>query len=296
MKVGVNQFCWPTSYDVKDAMTLSKNIGFDSFEVCFTAGNSRSGSISGVTDALNISNYCNRLLNVDSNSEDIMELKKLAQDIGIRISSVGGIISFSIYPLTSPEISTAQKSQDAIKKMIEAAQMLEADTVLVIPGMLTEDMRYEEAYDRVQKRISNLADFAPEINLAIENVWNNFLYSPIEMNRFVDEMNKPNVGIYFDVANARTFGYPEQWILTLGQRIKKLHVKDFRMSIDNINGFTNILDGDVNYLKVINSLNRIGYEGDLIVELIPPAQYMVYESLKYARNTVNHLINKKSEV
>lgn len=291
MKIGINQFSFPMSYDVRDALEASKRLGFDSIELCLTAGKDGCGSTGGgVTDALDISGYYNRLLNTDSSEREISELRKMADDIGIRVSSVGGIVSFTIYPLTSPDEKIAQKSMDAVKKMLDAARILGADTALVIAGIVTPDMRYEWAYETAQKRVAELAAYAPEINLGIENVWNGMLYSPLEMNRFVDETGCGNVGIYFDIANARRFGSPENWIRCMGKRIKKFHCKDYRMSLDNINAFTNILDGDVNYPECIKAMGEIGYDGDLVVELTPPAHYLVENTLKYAQDTLRTLI------
>ena len=159
----------------------------------------------------------------------------------------------------------------------------------MIPGVATEDMAYEEAYTTAQERVSELADYAPSVGLMIENVWNNMLYSPLELARFVDEMGRKNVGICFDIANARRFGYPEQWIRTLGGRILEFHCKDYRMSVDNINGFTNLLDGDVNYPAVMAAIRDIGFDGDLIVELIPPAHHLVERTLRHALETLREL-------
>lgn len=277
------------SYDVRDAITSAKRLGFDAIELCFTAADSaRSGG--GVTDALDISGYHNRLLNTHSTMKDLKELRAIADDSGIRVSSVGGIVSFSIFPLTSTDAAVAQKSMDAVKKMLDAARVLGADTVLVIPGMLTAGMRYEAAYDLSQRRVAELADHAPDIQLAIENVWNGMLYSPLEMSRFVDETGRKNVGVYFDIANARRFGWPEQWILTLGKRIRKFHCKDYRLSVDTINGFTNLLDGDVNWPEVISAIHETGYDGDLVVELVPPSRHLVENTLVYARETLKTLI------
>lgn len=291
MKIGVNQFCFPACVDIREALSRAADLGFDSFEVCLTAGREGGRASSDVTDALDISGYYNRLCNIDSKEQDFLTLGKMAQDAGIKIGSVGGIVSFSVYPLSAIDEGTAQKGMDAVKKMIDAAQVLGADTVLVIPGMLTEEMEYKEAYERVQRRIEILGAYAGDIKLAIENVWNNFLYSPLELCRFVDEIGRKNVGVYFDIANARRFGYPEQWIRTLSHRIMGLHVKDYRMSVDNINGFTNVLDGDVNYLKVMESLKAVGYDGTMTVELIPPAHFMVDSTLEHARKVCGNLIN-----
>lgn len=289
MNIGVNQFCFPMTYDVRDAVLAARRLGFDSIEVCLTAADAaRPGG--GVTDALDISSYHNRLLNIHSTREDIRELGRIAQDAGVRIASIGGIVSFSIYPLTARDPAVAEKSMDAVKRMLDAADVLGAKNVLVIAGMLTPDMRYEEGYDLAQERVARLARHAPHIGIGIENVWNGMLYSPLEMNRFVDETGMKNVGIYFDIANARRFGSPEQWIRTLGKRILSFHCKDYRMSLDNINAFTNLLDGDVNYPAVIEAIREIGYDGDLVVELTPPAHYLVENTLAYALGTLKDLL------
>lgn len=289
MNIGINQFCFPMTYDVAEAVQAAKRMGFDSIEVCLTAADgARSGG--GVTDALDISSYHNRLLNVNATEREIRELKSIAEDADIRISSVGGIVSFSIFPLTAKDEATANKSMDAVKKMLDAARILGANTILVIAGMLSPDMRYEEGYARAQCRLAALADYAPDMQLAVENVWNGMLYSPLEMNRFVDETGKANLGIYFDIANARRFGHPEQWIRTLGRRIRMFHCKDYRVSVDNINSFTNILDGDVDYPAVIKAIREIDYDGELVVELTPPAHYLVENTLTYAQKTLRELL------
>lgn len=291
MRVGINQFCWPQQYDVEEAMRLSAEMGYQVFEACMTPARPSAEGGGGVADALDISGYYNRLLHEEAGEAELRQLKQLSEQYGIPISSIGGIMSFSIYPLISNDLRTAKRGEDALKKMIDAAHYLGADTVLVITGVLEADMDYQQAFEKAQASLLRLSAYAgPEVHLGVENVWNNMLYSPLEMNRFVDEVGKDNVGIYFDVANARRFGHPEQWIRTLGHRIKKLHLKDYRMSIDNIHGFTNLLDGDVNYPAVMGALKDVGYNGDLVVELIPPAKHHLGESLRYAQRVVSALM------
>lgn len=289
MNIGVNQFCFPMTYDVRQAVEAAKRLNFDSIELCFTAADGASPA-GGVTDALDISGYHNRLLNTHSSERDWRELRAMADDNGMRVSSVGGIVSFSIYPLTATDEAIAQKSMDAVKKMLDAARVLGAKTVLVIPGMLTPDMGYEQAYDTAQRRVAELADYAPDINLAIENVWNGLMYSPLEMKHFVDDTGKRNVGVYFDIANARRFSHPQQWIDTLGKRIFSFHCKDYRMSVDTINGFTNLLDGDVQWPEVMQAIRNTGYDGELVVELTPPAHYLVEQTLTFAQETLRALL------
>ncbi len=289
MRIGVNQFCFPAGCDVVQALRRAKAIGFDCVELCLTADQSPEKTAGGVTDALDISGYYNRLLHEHVGERELLELRRVSEDVGLPVCSVGGIVSFSIYPLTAQDPSIAQRSMDAVRRMLDAAQTLGAGSILVIPGIATEDLRYEQAYETAQTRVAQLADYAPGIQLMIENVWNNMLYSPLEMARFVDEMGKDNVGICFDIANARRFGSPEQWIRTLGKRVWELHCKDYRMSIDNINSFTNILDGDVNYPAVFAAAREIGFDGNWVVELIPPAHYMVDRTLRHALEALRAL-------
>ena len=61
-------------------------------------------------------------------------------------------------------------------------------------------------------------------------------------------------------------GYPEQWIRILGSRIKRVHFKDFKRSIGNIDGFCDLLDGDVDYAAVMAALREVGYDNSVTAE------------------------------
>ena len=117
----------------------------------------------------------------------------------------------------------------------------------------------------------------------MENVWNKFLLSPLEFKDFIDKVDSPFVGIYLDVGNVVYTGYPEQWIKILGKRIKKVHFKDFRRSIGNINGFVDLLSGDVNFPAVMRAFTTTGYNDYVIAEMMPYSYYedqVVYNTSK----------------
>src|SRR5659263_668632 len=99
------------------------------------------------------------------------------------------------------------------------------------------------------KKVINIWSFKNDIGL--ENVWNKFLLSPIEMRDFIDKIDSSYVGAYLDVGNVINTGYPEQWIRILGKRIKKVHFKDFRKSVGTLSGFVDLLAGDVDYPEVM---------------------------------------------
>jgi hexulose-6-phosphate isomerase len=112
---------------------------------------------------------------------------------------------------------------------------------------------------------------APQLKvvLAVENVWNRFLLSPVEMAYFVDSIGSDYVACYFDVGNVLPFGYPQDWIRTLGSRVKRIHMKDFKRSVGNFNGFCDLTEGDVPWAEVMKALKEIGYKGPVTGEMMP---------------------------
>jgi len=255
MKKGINQWAF-LSKDVRECIKKAKEVGFEGIELDLD----EEGEIS-----------------FTSKEKDLLEIKKFASDTGIKISSICTGL-FWKYPLISKEKKVEEKAKDVVKKMVEIASLLEADTVLVIPGVVgsvlmppTEIYPYDMVYKRSQEILKNLAPFAKEhkVYLGIENVWNKFLLSPLEMRNFIDEIQEEYVQVYFDVGNVMLFGYPEQWIRILGRRIKKVHFKDFLTSIGTLDGFVGLLHGDVNWKEVMKAFKEIRYEGFATGEYFP---------------------------
>ena len=126
MRIGINQFCFPAPCQVREAMERAKALGYECMEVCLTADRPSGCSAGGVTDALDISGYFNSLLHEHAGAREFSALRGLSEEIGLPLSSVGGIVSFSIYPLTARDPDTAQKSMDAVRRMLDAAQAIGA--------------------------------------------------------------------------------------------------------------------------------------------------------------------------
>jgi hexulose-6-phosphate isomerase len=141
-----------------------------------------------------------------------------------------------------------------------------ADAVLLVPTRVTEEFSYQDAYKWSQEYVSRLIPTAEEtgVIVAVENVWNKFLLSPIEFARYLDELNSRWVKAYFDVGNVIIYGHAHHWIRTLGKRLVKIHLKDFKRR-----GYqwTNLLDGDVNWPQVRKALDEVGYNGYMTAEL-----------------------------
>jgi hexulose-6-phosphate isomerase len=160
--------------------------------------------------------------------------------------------------------------------------LLKADTILVVPGAVGVDFipgagvtEYDVAYENALEALSGLAESAKAANVSIgvENVWNKFLLSPLEMRTFLDSIGSEWVGAYLDIGNTLLNGYPEHWIKILNRRIKKVHFKDFRRNGAGLSAFVDLLAGDVDYPAVTAKLREIGYSDYVIAEMIPPYRH-----------------------
>ena len=125
--------------------------------------------------------------------------------------------------------------------------------------------------ERSREAIASLIPAAEKagVCIGVENVWNRMLYMPLEFRDFVDGFQSDAVGVYFDVGNCLHWGFPEQFISILGPRIRKIHIKDFKLSIGNMDGFVPLLHGDVDFPAVVRELNHVEYTGPLTVEVGP---------------------------
>lgn len=224
----------PSNMPLKDRLKLAKDVGFDGIEIP----------------------------PMDEKQAD--EIRAIADDVGIELHSIiyGGWHA----PLSSADEKIVEAGLKGIERALHTAKRVGADAVLLVPGIVDARTRYIECYERTQRNIKRILPLAEElgITIAVENVWNNFLLSPIEFARYVDEFNSERLRAYFDVGNVVKFGFPEDWIRTLGKRIVKVHLKDFKR---DTNKFVMLLEGDVNWEAVRQALIEVGYRGYLTAEL-----------------------------
>jgi L-ribulose-5-phosphate 3-epimerase len=162
----------------------------------------------------------------------------------------------------------------------QAVKALGGDAMLQIPGYVqimwdpkSPIIPYDVAWERSLRIYRELAPIAEKhrVTICVENVWNKFLLSPLEMRAFVDTIGSHYVQAYFDVGNILSVGFPEQWLRILGPRDGRIHLKDFRNAIGNINGFVTLLEGNVNWTEVMQAVREIGYNGYVTAEYGPYA-------------------------
>lgn len=256
MKCAINASAFSDEWDLLRGFRFAKESGFDGVEV----------------------NLCeDGPLTPESTQSDAQQVVAQARSAGIELPCLLPAV-LGKHALTSADRETAEKGLHIAARSLQIAAWMGLDAILLVPGRVTPEMPYDTAYDRAQGVIRDLLPEAERLKvcMCVENVWNKFLLSPLEMRRFIDEIGSEYVAAYFDVGNVLVFGYPEQWIRILGPRIKRVHVKDFKTSVGNIQGFTNLLEGDVNWPAVRAALDEIEYDGWVTAEV---AGYSIHHEL-----------------
>jgi L-ribulose-5-phosphate 3-epimerase len=195
------------------------------------------------------------------------EVKRAADNANIRIDSVMNMDHWK-YPLSSSDPAVVEKSLAGMRTSLQNAKLWGSDVVLLVPAVVNAQTSYREAWRRSQEQIRKLIPLAEEskIVIAIEEVWNKFLLSPLEMERYIREFESPWIKVWFDTGNVLLYGYPQDWIRALGKRIVKLHIKDFKRKEDGY-AWVNLGDGDTDWPEVRKALTETGYTGSAIAEL-----------------------------
>jgi len=247
MRIGVNRWCMPAEWSLEKAVAEAARAGFQGIE-------------------LNLAEE--GPLTPDSSRADVERVAARVRAAGLELTSLSSGLGWR-HPLTSGDPAVRARAREILARSLHVARWLGVDPVLCVPGVVEAETRYDTAWDRALEAVRDAAPLAAEVGVAlcVENVWNRFLLSPLEMARFIDEAGSPWVQAYFDVGNVLLFGFPQHWIEILGTRIRRVHVKDFKTAIGSIRGFANPLQGDVPWRAVRDSLASIGYDGWITAEV-----------------------------
>lgn len=172
------------------------------------------------------------------------------------------------HSLGSRDAATRKKGREALEHALRQAARLGADSVLLVPAVVGRSASYQAARDHSVDELRGIAPLAEElgVTIACENVWNNFLLSPVEVNLWLDAIGSERVAWHFDVGNVLRYGWPEHWIEALGPRLHKLDVKDYSREEMNGEGLWKGFDvligeGDAGWERVVQALDGIGYDG-----------------------------------
>ena len=207
--------------------------------------------------------------NTLNSAVEVSQYKEAAERTGVEITSIMNSDHWR-YPLSDNDPEVVKKCIDGLKTSMHNAHDLGAGAVLLVPGVVTADVRYADVYRRSQDQIRKLLPLANELKviIAIENVGNRFLLSPLEMARYVDEFKSPWIRSYFDIGNVVSTGYPQDWIWTLGKRLCRVHIKRFEPGTDHpkFDPKDRRTQG-IDWPDVRRALNEVGYSGWITAEV-----------------------------
>ena len=198
------------------------------------------------------------------------EIAEASKKTGLAIHSVMNADHWR-YPLSSADPDVVTKSVAGMETSLRNAKLWGAGAVLLVPAVVNAETAYKDAWTRSQKVIKErILPLAQELKIVIgmEEVWNKFLLSPLEMARYVDEFASPWVKAYLDVGNMLFYGFPQDWVRTLGPRIVRVHIKDFKL--DRPKGqfaWVNLGEGDLDWVETRKALAEVKYEGWVTTEI-----------------------------
>lgn len=259
MVKGINYWAFPPESDGSptnylEAMRVAKNLGYDCFELTV--------ELEGV-------------VSLNTSQAEANRVRMEAEDIGIKLITLASRVAMKISP-TAPDPEVREQAVKNYIKILEIASWLGVETLLYLPGVVSlpvssrnAPQRYDLVDQRAKESLKKILPTAEKLNIkiGIENVWNKYLLSPVEMRDFIDSFDSPLVGSYFDTGNIMLYGHPEHWIEILCKRIFAVHMKDFRVNVGNIEGFVDLLSGDVDFGRVMKAFKKIGYDKAYTVEI-----------------------------
>ncbi len=242
--------------DMASVLKEARECGFDAIELCIAP--------TGV-------------LTTDTSEQECHKIRSLIDASGLRAETLASGMSWGKNP-ASDDPAEREEAIALHEAALRRAGWLGLDALLFVPGVANSaicpdvSIRYDLAFERAREAVTRLLVVAEEVgvDLLIENVWNGLFYSPIEFAVFIDSFQNDRLGIYFDVGNV--LGYhqnPAHWIEILAHRIRRVHIKDFKKSLGTLDGFCDLLEGDVDFPAVMNALHSLGYEKTIVAEMIP---------------------------
>ena len=261
---------------------MIKGISYLSFENGLANNESIESALSQTKsnkfDALELSVSSEGVINTNISKAECETIRKKIDDSGIFVDSIATGMSWGVSP-TSDDESIRKKSISLHQNALKVASYLDCKALLFVPGVVKspispEIVRYDKALERLREAINQMLPVAEDLNvdLCMENVWNGFFYSPIELRDFVDSFDSDKLGVYLDIGNLIGYQqYPPHWIELLNSRIKRVQIKDFQENFDwtGSYSFCDIGAGDVPWKETIAALNSIQYESTIIAEMLP---------------------------
>src|SRR5579884_2349936 len=171
---------------------------------------------------------------METSDSEVLALRRKVENAGLTVSNVSTGLHWK-YPLSSPDAKTREYAIRIVERQIETAHLLGTDAILVVTGLVTESVPYQDVYHHSVEAMKQLAPQAAQ------------------------------AGVRIGCENCNA----EQRIEILGPYITRIHVKDVMKKrgrcCDSV--YTNIFLGDNNWALIRAALHKVGYDGWLVAEM-----------------------------
>ena len=207
---------------------------------------------------------------LSTSAAELRGIARAASDEGVRIATLWASQPLHSNPLNSADAEARARGVADLRRCVSLAHEVQCDALLLYPGSVTKDLGYEVTWTRFTDELRKVLPMAAaaRVYMNMENVWNRFLVSPLEMRRFVDQFESPWLQAHFDIGNIMQYGIPQDWIHTLGPRIRRVHVKDYKLAAGSAQGrFVDLWEGDVDWKAVMTAFRAVGYTGYMSPEI-----------------------------
>jgi hexulose-6-phosphate isomerase len=282
---GINYWCFPGAFEDKvcpfDAIKMSKQYGYEALELCIGEAGTQFG--------------------LDATEAKCKELVQAAGEEGIVLKTTASGLYWG-RSMGDPDAKVREQAKDDLKRMLQISSWLGCKVHLTIPGAVDvfflPDRPVQDYGECIKYAVEGIGEVLPHaeacgVKMGIENVWNKMLITMGEMQWFVGQFDSPYVGCLFDVGNVMPFGYPEQWIRGLREKIVAIHFKDFRKAVGTAEGFVDLLEGDVNFPEVMKALEEIGFDGPVVAEMIPHYKLYPIARIENTSNAMDYILGRK---
>lgn len=246
MKIGITQLCVKGSID--EVILKTSTWGYDVLELGLR-------SEDGV-------------LHMKMSEQERSDVAKRVRETGLELVSLVASPVRDAGSMISNDASSRRAAEEMCRRVLDVAASMDADTILLVPGALTPEVQYDVAVEYLIESLRKIAPHAESrgVTVAVEQVWNKFLVSPLDMKRVMEEVAHPRIGVYIDTGNMLFWGYPEHWIRILAPFIAKIHFKDFKRDGMQLQ-FVPLGEGEVNWDNVMREIVAAGYTGPVISEV-----------------------------
>ena len=267
MKKSLNAWSVDPNTNFEDMFAQLKQAGFDGLEL----------NVDGEGRSVHS-------LSLETTDKELADIYAISQKYDLPVVS----ISSSLWGngcMGSAKKEDREYSRKLLDKQLNCAKTLGATGILIVPAGISNDVSIVEAYKNSLDTLEYCKDVIEKYKLKVglEHVWNMFFTSAFDMVRFIDGLNCEYISAYYDAGNIAAFSWPEYWIEILGKRISHVHIKDFKKTTGWFNGggtWPPLLEGGVNFKKVIPELRKIGWDGYLTAEVSKPENQTYEEFYK----------------